>query len=215
MDFFDYWCACRIKGTFRHPNDNIVLEELKLLIDGDFEYELPPGPYFGPLKTASIVLCYANPSVDEGSSTVIASKKLQEILFKQLDGDQPYPYNIPGWDKWFRPVAKYLYAGDIEAAAKNIAVFNLIPYASVNMDKVQFIANSIPSVWAAQSYLRDVLIPKAKNGKILLIMCRSSQYWGLRSSHGSENIILNNVRSGFTEETKAKVNDWRKKNGLL
>jgi hypothetical protein len=83
------------------------------------------------------------------------------------------------------------------------------------MDKVQFIANSIPSVWAAQSYLRDVLIPKAKNGKILLIMCRSSQYWGLRSSHGSENIILNNVRSGFTEKTKAKVNDWRKKKGLL
>ncbi len=78
---------------------------------------------------------------------------------------------------------------------------------------IQSVANSIPSVWAAQNYLRNVLIPKAKSDQILLIMCRSSQYWELRSSHGSENIILNNVRSGFTEKTKAKVNDWRENNG--
>jgi hypothetical protein len=215
MDFFNYWSDYRTQGTFQHPNDTIVLEDLKLLIDGDFEYKLPPGPFFGPLKTASIVLCYANPSVDSGSSEVMASKEWQEILSTQLDGKQPYPYNIPGWNQWFRPVAKHLYADDIEAAAKNIAVFNLIPYASFNMDKVKSVANCIPSVWAAQNYLRDVLIPKAKDGQILLIMCRSSQYWGLRSSHGSKNIIMNNVRRGFTEKTKAIVNDWRNRDGVF
>ncbi len=175
----------------------------------EFEFGLPPGPFFGPLKTAKVILCYANPSRDAKTAKVIASEPDKELLFAQLDGLQPYPYQVPGWDKWFKPVANSLFEGHCATASKHICVFNLIPYASVNIDKVQNIATSLPSVWAAQEYLRKTLIPKAISGEIMLVMCRSAQLWGLQTPHGAKNIVINKTRVGFTVETKERVKVWR------
>ncbi|MXR69946.1 hypothetical protein GNT65_14885 [Shewanella sp. JBTF-M18] len=213
MDFFEYWNTCLINRITKHNDDFIVFGELKRLknsidVDDIFEFGLPPGPFFGPLKTAKIVLCYANPSRDAKTAEVVASTALKEQLFAQLDGLQHYPYQIPGWDKWFKPVANSLFDGDCELASKHLCVFNLVPYASFNMDKVQSFATSLPSVWAAQEYLRHTLIPKAKRNEILLVICRSSQLWGLQTSHGCDNIIVNKTRVGFTEKTKCKVKAW-------
>lgn len=146
-------------------------------------------PVLWAVKNAKIVLCYANPSRDSKTSEVINSSDHLNQLFEQLDGLQPYPHKIPGWDSWFRPVANSLFDGDVIAASNNISVFNLVPYASTNMDRVQTFANCLPSVWAAQDYLRNTLIPKALQGDILLVMCRSSQLWGLRTPFGSEKTL--------------------------
>ncbi|QSX33955.1 hypothetical protein JYB87_01485 [Shewanella avicenniae] len=212
MDFFEYWKPCLAIGLTKHPDDLVVLDELnhelQKPIDSEFEFGLPPGPFFGPLKTAKIVLCYANPSRDSKTSEVVADVALKEQLFAQLDGLHSYPYQIPGWDKWFKPVANSLFNGNCEQAAKHISVFNLVPYASTNMDIVQSFATSLPSVWAAQEYLRYTLIPKAKRKEILLVMCRSSQLWGLQTSHDAENIIINRTRVGFTDDTKMRVKAW-------
>ena len=191
----------------KHSDDLVVLEELKETfdIDSEFEFGLPPGPFFGPLRTAKIVLCYANPSRDAKTAEVIQSASLKRQLFAQLDGLHPYPYEIPGWDKWFKPVANSLFDGNLELASNNICVFNLIPYASTNMDKVQGFAASLPSVWAAQEYLRRTLIPKAVRGEVLLVMCRSAQLWGLQTPHRANNIVINKTRIGFTDDTKMQV----------
>lgn len=212
MDFFEYWHTCHKSLSTEHPNDRVVLGELESIDVNEFEFALPPGPFFGPLKNAKIVLCYANPSRDSKTSEVINSSDHLNQLFEQLDGLQPYPHKIPGWDSWFRPVANSLFDGDVIAASNNISVFNLVPYASTNMDRVKTFANCLPSVWAAQDYLRNTLIPKALQGDILLVMCRSSQLWGLRTPFGSEkNIVINRgARVGFTKETKETVIAWRK-----
>ena len=213
MDFFEFWNICLAMGLAKHPDDLDVLGELyhnlQKPIDSEFEFGLPPGPFFGPLKTAKIVLCYANPSCDESTAEVVASTALKEQLFAQLDGLQSYPYQIPGWNKWFKPVANSLFDGNCELASKHISVFNLVPYASTNMDQVQSFATSLPSVWAAQEYLRRTLIPQALREEILLVMCRSSQLWGLQTPHGSANIVINKTRVGFTDETKKRIKAWR------
>ncbi|MFB2801012.1 hypothetical protein [Shewanella seohaensis] len=213
MDFFDYWNPCLAIGLTKHPDDLAVLDEfhyaLKKPIASEFEFGLPPGPFFGPLKTAKIVLCYANPSCDESTAEVVASQELKDKLFAQLNGLQSYPYQIPGWDKWFKPVANSLFDGNSALASKHICVFNLVPYASINMDQVQSFATSLPSVWAAQEYLRRTLIPQALREEILLVMCRSSQLWGLQTPHGSANIVINKTRVGFTDETKKRIKAWR------
>jgi len=100
----------------------------------------------------------------------------------------------------------------LEQASHQMAVINLIPYASENMDNLASIANCLPSSWVAQRFLREHLIPKAKKGETLLIMCRSAHLWGLKSSHGSDNIIINKTRMGFTAEVKSKALAWRKNN---
>ena len=218
MDFFEFWNICLAMGLAKHPDDLDVLGELyhhlQKPIDSEFEFGLPPGPFFGALKTAKIVLCYANPSRDAKTAEVVASQELKDKLFAQLDGLQSYPYQIPGWDKWFKPVANSLFDGNCELASKHICVFNLVPYASTNMDQVQSFATSLPSVWAAQEYLRRTLIPQALREEILLVMCRSSQLWGLQTPHGSANIVINKTRVGFTDETKMQVKLWCRQIGI-
>ncbi|MCE9925703.1 hypothetical protein LZ640_14805 [Aeromonas media] len=209
MSLFEFWEQLDKSENYIHPDDQLVLNELNE--SHDFNFDFPPGHYFGPLKTAKIVLCYANPGVDAPSLSAITDAVNRQTLLKQLSGEENYPYKIPGWFEWFSKVANSLFRGDIELASSTIAVANLLPYASVNMDKSEVIANCLPSTWAMQNHLRENLIPRAKNGEILLVMCRSSHLWGLRTSHSSENIIINNTRTGFTEQTKSKVSHFIEK----
>ncbi|EGQ8224942.1 hypothetical protein GUM54_17630 [Vibrio cholerae] len=213
---FEYWnnVIDDQSGRYIHPEDENVLIELSHLVENDMDFSFPPGPIFGPLKTAKIVLCYANPGIDDLSLNTIQDSEFKDELFKQLTGVHKYPHHLAGWNEWFSPRANSLFDGDIELACEYMSVFNLVPYASRNMDKVEKIANCLPSVWIAQNYLRTVLIPKAKAGDILLIMCRSSHLWGLKSAHGSDNILMNNVRSGFSQDVKKKVKEWRHLKGI-
>lgn len=208
MSLITFWQSAELTNNYQHPKDVTVLNELSHLSGSDINFDFPPGPFFGPLKTAKIILCYANPGIDSPSLLAISDSKNCELLLSQLQGNQPYPHALPGWHEWFSQRANSLFGGDINTAGKNIVVLNLLPYASVNMDKIEKIANCLPSVWAAQQYLRETLIPKAQRGEILLIMCRSSHLWGLRSSHNCQNIIINNTRSGFLSQVKAQVSGW-------
>ncbi|MCE9945011.1 MULTISPECIES: hypothetical protein [Aeromonas] len=211
MSLFEFWEQLDKSENYIHPDDQLVLNELNESHDVDFNFDFPPGHYFGPLKTAKIVLCYANPGIDTPSLSAIKDADNRKLLLKQLSGEEHYPYKIPGWFEWFSKVANSLFLGDIELASSTIAVANLLPYASVNMDKSEVIANCLPSAWAMQNHLRENLIPRAKHGEILLIMCRSSHLWGLRTSLNAENIIINNTRTGFTKKTKSKVSHFIEK----
>jgi hypothetical protein len=214
MGIFEYWKEVDSLKTPIHPRDLRVLEELSHYVESDLNYDFPPGPYFGSLKNAKIVLCYANPGIDEPSLETIQSIPNRELLLKQLDGKQPYPYQLLGWKEWFSQRANSLFGGDQQLASEKLAVFNLFPYASRNMDNVEKVATCLPSVWVAQSHLREELIPRALAGEVLLVMCRSAHLWGLRSEHGSNNILINTVRSGFTERVKKRVQEWRLEQGI-
>lgn len=208
MSLFSFWQPEMLAERYQHRDDVMVLQELRGLYGDDFYFDFPPGPYFGPLKTAKVVLCYANPGADTPSKDTVSQHHNRHLLFRQLQGDQSYPHKLPGWDRWFTPRANSLFGGDIDTAAKNTAVLNLLPYASEDMSKAEKIANCLPSAWAAQRYLRETLIPKAQRGEILLMMCRSAHLWGLMSSRGSDNILINRVRSGFSAEIKSQAQKW-------
>lgn len=214
MDIFQYWENMKQATDYKHPDDLIVLKELEDDIKGDINFDFPPGPYWGPIKNAKIVLCYANPSINSPSLDTLKSKHNTVTLINQLKGTEKYPYELSGWREWFEQKANSLFPDinkeqRLEQASHQMAVINLIPYASKNMDNLASIANCLPSSWVAQQFLREHLIPKAKKGEILLIMCRSAHLWGLKSSHGSDNIIISKARNGFTTEVKDKALSWR------
>lgn len=211
MDIFSYWDKSNILSDnkkYIHIDDNLILNELDNSIVDDFDFSFPPGPYFGSLKTASIVLCYANPGIDKSSQNTSTSCAGREELFNQLLGNQNYPYHLGGWREWFTPKANSLFDSNIENASKKIAVFNIVPYASKNFNRINTIANCIPSVWKAQDHLRNILIPAAKKNEILLIICRASQLWGIKTSYNSKNIIISDVRNGFSLNVKEIVHNW-------
>ncbi|HEP0304263.1 hypothetical protein ABN228_20535 [Providencia rettgeri] len=211
MSIVSFWNSVNLYEN-KHPIDIAVLKELESILSLDFNFDFPPGPYFGPITTAKVILCYANPSDDIASRFTIKNSEHIETLKSQLGGRQDYPYQLDGWANWFKSRANTLFNGNIELASKNIAVLNLIPYASPDMTKVGKIANCLPSAWQSQKYLRETLIPKAENDEILLIMCRAASLWGLRTSVGSKNILINSTRSGFSSDIKLVAESWIKRN---
>lgn len=75
MSLFTFWQPEMLTENYQHRDDVTVLQELRGLYGDDFYFDFPPGPYFGPLKTAKVVLCYANPGADHPSKETISDSK--------------------------------------------------------------------------------------------------------------------------------------------
>lgn len=76
-------------------------------------------------------------------------------------------------------------------------------------DRAIRFAAGLPSVWAAQMHLRQVLIPKALAGDIFLVMARKHQLWGVTEGFGSPNIAFSrNIGGHLGPVLGAKIRDW-------
>ena len=153
-----------------------------------------PSPWDGNLKKAKIVICYANPASDEND------KDHKDIMLKQLSGNAPLPTEIDAWKKWYED-KKFDRLGEFEGS-NEISVFNLCPYASENMSDVNWrVASGLPSVWMAQKHLREVLIPKAIDGEIFLVIARAHRFWGVPY----EGLDYSDKENPFKEKTNLRI----------
>ena len=172
-----------------------------------------PSPWDGNLEEAKIVICYANPASDENDGCY--KKEMKEQLF----GNASLPTDIPAWNKWYiKKKFDRLFdrLGEFEGS-NEISVFNLCPYASENMSDVNWrVASCLPSIWMAQKHLREVLIPKALNKQIFLVIARAHHrwgvpYWGEDNPFQTENLQIQTNRGGFiTEEIAKAFKAWEK-----
>ena len=167
-----------------------------------------PSPWDGNLRKAKIVICYANPASDENDINYDGEME------KQLSGNASLPTDIPAWNKWYKE-KKFDRLGEFEGS-NEISVFNLCPYASKNMSDVNWrVASCLPSIWMAQKHLREVLIPKALNKQIFLVIARAHHrwgvpYWGENNPFQTENLRIQTNRGGFiTEEIAKDFKLWR------
>lgn len=173
----------------------------------------PPTPWDGPLQKAKVVICYANPIYDSNDL------KYLEIIRKQLDGRQNLPVVepdlIPHWRDWYKPRFRSIYDTDdrLDKLKSDLAVFNICPYASDNMDEPNGrIAAGLPSAWMAQKHLREVLIPAAKARKIFLVIARAHTRWGVTAGFCNDATIrLESSRYGrITDETGRAIEEFLK-----
>ena len=92
------------------------------------------------------MISYANPAFHKDD------KKLEnkKIMKKQLSGREPLPTQIETWKGWYKKKKLHL-LDDLDDSDK-LCVFNICPYASVDMSKdVNWrVASGLPSVWMAQ-----------------------------------------------------------------
>lgn len=173
--FHEFWSRCG-KDAKQHPDDALFLKELQNLRGrykrpATFEFQFPPSPFDGPLEHARLVICLANPRYTGLQGDI------STIILRQRHGTAPLP---PEWDDWYGPrIAKRLGSSMDELRTK-VAVLNVCPYASERMDGPETsLAAGLPSVWAAQRHLRDVLIPRARNGGLQLVFLRKHELWGI------------------------------------
>lgn len=185
-DFHRYWA--------RGGKLNIHPDDAQYLAEEHFLSGIRPCPFDGPLEKAKVVVCLANPSYPEPR----ADEDLNDLIVSMRSGEEPLPKQFDYfYERIFGPIQISL--DNLRSVA---AVFNVCPYASENM-QAGAIRNAagLPSVWQAQKYLREVLIPRAQTGNIFLILIRKLQLWG--------------VTQGATESGKLRVIPRRAINGVM
>jgi len=104
----------------------------------------------------------------------------------------------------------------MEKARKVVAIFNVCPYWSEEMgDREVRLAAGLPSVWAAQKHLREVLIKQALDGEIFLVVARKHQLWGVVEGLDCETLRLVRNRTGSLATIGSEIGDWlSKKHGI-
>ena len=186
-----------------HPDDHPFIDAAKG-IDFQLSVGRPPTPWDGPLASALVIFCYANPKYSEKD----LRGEYIEIMRKQIEGNEPLPIAIEHWATWYRDQFGFL--GDLKKISNAVPVFNVCPYASRSMDGANGrVAAGLPSTWAAQKHLREVLIPKARAGKILLVMPRAHRRWGVIQGFKEDNIVVETAPHGrIPIQVQSKIQSW-------
>ncbi len=203
-DFHRYWARCG--GLKKHPDDAAYLDETHFLT------EVRPCPFDGPLDRAKIVICLANPRYDEPRDI----DSLNELILSLRSGEEFLPNVFDEFYKRiFRPIGL-----PIESLRSLAAILNICPYASTEMQTSAIRnASGLPSVWQAQKYLREVLIPRAQTGNIYLVLIRKLQLWGVTTGIeeiGTLRVIPGHAINGVMPiELGKQIQDWLMKRNLI
>lgn len=211
--FHNFWARCGEANI--HPDDLAYFhkEDLKTKIPKAPVFETnsyKPCPFDGPLHEARIVICLANPKYTEDV------KNLSELLISQRSGEQHLPEY---WAHFYEQTFGAEFQPHMGLIRKIASIVNICPYPSNNMDDraVRFAAG-LPSVWEAQKYLREVLIPRARTGNIYLIVLRKHQLWGVNDglNTGTIKIVRGHELNGrVPRKIASDVLAWLTKKELI
>lgn len=201
--FHKFWSRCGDESI--HPEDEPYFAyEKKHGCRGSCDFvtdDYGPWPFDGPLESAKVVVCYANPLYS------IGDKSHQGLIARQRSGVEPLP---EPWYGFYRPRIAKPIGLEIEELVGDVAVFNVCPYPSISMPEraIRFAAG-LPSVWAAQKHFREVLLPKAREGKIFLVIARKHMLWGVHEGITGENIACVRNRYGaLQDELGRRIHEW-------
>lgn len=203
--FQQFWSEC---GDCRiHPADKPFFDfdakraEKDRLAASFKTDEYGPWPFDGPMHSAKVVVCYAN------ALYAPEDVRHRDCIRAQRTGKE----DLPGpWAHYYVPRIGKALGMDMSQMRRLVSVFNVCPYPSINMPEraIRFAAG-LPSVWAAQKHLREVLIPKALAGDIFLVMARKHQLWGVTEGFGSPNIAFSrNIGGHLGPVLGGAIRDW-------
>jgi len=173
--------------------------------DNCFQFGLLPQQIVGDINKSKIYLLNLNPSFDvkyfkdfEDESTLepyindilhlkYSSKNLKEYPFYFLN---PKLKETSGYEWWnnghhfksYISIYKNKYKNKDEdyirkILAKEFCCIELIPYHAKKLPIKKGEAKELPSVKYVKKYVKEVLLPKAKSGKIIIICLRAEKYW--------------------------------------
>lgn len=197
-DIFDFWAG--VPGHARiHPADQPIFKRME---GGHvFDLECLPIPMSGPLKTAPVVLLYANPGLSPADLELASSRAYADRAAKRRTGTLPFSASNEvsahkaGGD-WIRSRLGFL--GDWELVRQKVAVLNLVAYHSKGFSDRHMVA-LLPSSRAAIEWTQQILFPSAEAGERVLICMRATKEWGLHPGrqYGRSLFAPFTVRSGF------------------
>jgi hypothetical protein len=193
--------------VFQSFDEYVASKEFGLSSDTSLHTGLLPVPFVGDLEKASIFVLMLNPGLSAGD--YFAEQYKPEFRnahirnLRQENGNDEYPFFClnpqfawhPGFgywhkkfDKTIREIAKQseiTYQEAMGKLAKNLVCLELLPYHSKSFGSGRLL-KFLPSVKVMLNFVHEVLLPKVKDGKVIIVATRSVNNWQLPKH---ENII--------------------------
>ena len=195
MDIFDFWKdvgpACRI-----HPKDEGIISRYP---KGEHALNLDccPVPFYGPLRTAAIVLLYLNPGLSDSDTNDAKSAEGQKFWFDQRSGTALLrSQEILEKKSWWVSRTKR-FGVDPEHLRSRMAVLEICPYHSKSFEDGPLLA-ALPSCRASIEWAQQTLFPSAIDGGRVVVCLRAASYWGLvpGNCYGESLFAPRTARSG-------------------
>ena len=193
-DIFDFWA--NVPGdACEHPLDRAVLDRVK----HGFQRECLPGPFYGRLRIAPVVLLFLSPGFRSDDLAHAKSPEGQTYYERSRTGecDLPTLDENEGSAQWSRRIISQ-FGIAYEDARDEIAFLNISPYKSATFDDPCMLS-ALPSCRAALDWAQSVLFPQAEAGKRVVVCLRSARHWGLEPGEGYSGSLYAPPcgRSGF------------------
>lgn len=177
--------------------------------DPTLQFGLLPQPYVGDVERARVVILMLNPGLtaadfyaeerDTEFRTALVRNLRQEVRgaeFPFLFLDPRFAWH-PGYTWWAGKLASVVEllaaqrsVSNMEAQrtlAQGIASIELVPYHSIRYGLSRSLLHKMPSVAAARSYVKELLLPRSNAGDVTIIVARAGETWGLSSQ---PNVII-------------------------
>jgi hypothetical protein len=173
-DILQFWT--RATDLQVHPDDSVALNTHT----HNFELRCLVGPWWGPIRTAPIVLLFLNPKLGNNGAEINEAQTpaMREKIIANLRGDAPLP-DFENWTgrKWAESHLKQ-FGLSYRAAASKVAFVNLMPYRSTEGTKDRHMIKHLTSARLILAWARDTLFREADLGERVVVCLRSNQDWG-------------------------------------
>lgn len=161
------WLALQWRPPFVLPQDALGASP--------YTTSLPPGPWYGPLTNASVVLLMLMPGVGEQDFLDITDPDFMDMSRDQLTSNARFPWHLRRWRNtgggsyWWPRLKRLVSDSSEEAVADALAVAQIYPYHSVAW---QAPTGDIPS----QSYTAT-LVRRAISRRALIVSMMGWRRW--------------------------------------
>lgn len=171
INIFKFWSQLG-RAEKIHPADKMVFGRVKT----NFCPDSSPVCFFGPLKTAPVVLLYLSPGESEGDKVTEA---LIEWHTRTLTGIALLPSREEHADAHTWWVSRTKCFGPADDLRGKLAVLNIGAYHSKTFNDHGMLA-ALPSSRVSLDWAQSILFPKAIAGERVVICLRAAEFWGLK-----------------------------------
>jgi hypothetical protein len=162
-------------STKVHPKDEAVFEAHG---KHNLNLECLPNPFYGPLRTAPIVLLYLNPGLSQQDISEAESEEGRQFYWRQRQGNEPLRSQISLKKKSWWVSRTKRFCVDPEYLRHKLAVLELCAYHSKTFIDGSLLPK-LPSSRIALSWATSNLFAQARSRKRVVICMRSTRRWGL------------------------------------
>jgi len=177
VNIFKFWGAMKC-GQKVHPADRIAFKLMDPERHG-FQLQCLPTCFFGPLRSAPVILLFLSPGYGGAEDADAESKVGRDYYYRTWKGREPLR-DTQKISSWFKSRTR-TFCKDYEKARHQIAILNIGAYHSKKMYSYASMM-ALPSSRVVLDWAQSTLFPDAIAKKRIVVCLRAHAHWGLETN---------------------------------